>query len=697
MAVVCSQNRFRHILTRCLSISIFNLCKAALRRAIVTYHRIGDEIVRWSFVHIVFLSAIILVLSSPFIEAASYYWNVSNGDWSTAVNWGSTEPTSSDNAYIQNGGTVNITKTGEVCDYLYLGASGAGNSGTIEMTGGDLSAGDDQNIGYSGTGTFTQTGGTNSALGLFLGYNSGSTGTYNLSGAAQLSATYESIGSLDGTGTFTQTGGTNSISAVIFVGQNSNSTGTYNLNGLGQMSVINEYIGEYGTGTFTQTGGTNSTKAFFLGDYSVSNGTYNLSDSGQLSATTEYIGYSGTGTFKQTGGTNTITGELYLGYNSNSTGTYNLSGAGQLSADYEYIGYSGTSTFAQTGGMNSITYDLYLGFNSGYTGIYNLSDAGQLSAVDEYIGSSGTGTFTQTGGANSTLILFLGGNSGASGIYNLSGAGQLSAVVENIGSSGTGTFTQTGGINSISSTLHLGNNSGSSGTYNLKGGTLILQSLEKGDGAAAFNFGGGTLKASGIFSTSLPMTLTSDGGNANIDTAGYSAALSGVLSGTGGLNKLGSGALTLSALENFSGKTTVNNGTLVFSGGIGAQGTPLIDIESGNAVFKTTNINKSNLDIYIAASALFEVADGSHTVGDISGSGKTQVDSSASLTASSIHQATLTIGSGAIVTIQAIPGGPLANRTITTIVPELSSLVMLVQVIIGLSIYRYRKYVLLKK
>ena len=76
---------------------------------------------------------------------------------------------------------------------------------------------------------------------------------------------------------------------------------------------------------------------------------------------------------------------------------------------------------------------------------------------------------------------------------------------------------------------------------------LILQLLSQGSGTAAFNFGGGTLQASGDFTTTLPMTLTGDGGNANIDMAGYEVTLSRVLSGTGGLNKLGSGTLTLNA------------------------------------------------------------------------------------------------------------------------------------------------------
>ena len=45
---------------------------------------------------------------------------------------------------------------------------------------------------------------------LSLGYDSGSSGTYDLSGTGQLSADYEYIG-YSGTGTFTQSGGTNTL------------------------------------------------------------------------------------------------------------------------------------------------------------------------------------------------------------------------------------------------------------------------------------------------------------------------------------------------------------------------------------------------------------------------------------------------------------------------------------------------------
>ena len=161
--------------------------------------------------------------------------------------------------------------------------------------------------------------------------------------------------------------------------------------------------------------------------------------------------------------------------------------------------------------------------------------------------------------------LCLGFISGSSGTYNLSGTGQLSAFLEYIGYSGTGTFTQTGGTNTISGYLWLGLNSGSSGTYNLNSGTLITASISKGSGTTAFNFGGATLQAGGNFTCSLPMTLTGVGGNANIDTAGYAVTLSGALSGAGGLNKIGSGTLTLSGLNSYSGGTNVAAGTLSIS------------------------------------------------------------------------------------------------------------------------------------
>ena len=49
-------------------------------------------------------------------------WDGATGNWSTATNWNpDQEPTATDKAAINNGGTAWITLPGEVCDSLWLG------------------------------------------------------------------------------------------------------------------------------------------------------------------------------------------------------------------------------------------------------------------------------------------------------------------------------------------------------------------------------------------------------------------------------------------------------------------------------------------------------------------------------------------------------------------------------------------------
>ena len=157
-----------------------------------------------------------------------------------------------------------------------------------------------------------------------------------------------------------------------------------------------------------------------------------------------------------------------------------------------------------------------------------------------------------------------------------------------VGNSGSGTVTQTGGINAVSGTLSLGANSTGQGTYDLNGGVLAVQALSKGNGTASFNFGGGTLQASSDFTTTLPMTLTDIGGDAKLDTAGHTVGFSGILSGEGGLGKLGMGTLTLSSANSYTGTTTVNAGTLNVTGTLANNGSDKVYVATNGASFGGT-------------------------------------------------------------------------------------------------------------
>ena len=78
-----------------------------------------------------------------------------------------------------------------------------------------------------------------------VGYDSGS-GTYGLSDSGQLLAANVYVGS-SGTGTFTQTGGTHTIGTALYLGYNlgynTSECGTYSLGGSGLLSARSEYVG----------------------------------------------------------------------------------------------------------------------------------------------------------------------------------------------------------------------------------------------------------------------------------------------------------------------------------------------------------------------------------------------------------------------------------------------------------------------
>jgi autotransporter-associated beta strand protein len=191
------------------------------------------------------------------------------------------------------------------------------------------------------------------------------------------------------------------------------------------------------------------------------------------------------------------------------------------------------------------------------------------------------------------------------------------------------------------------------------------------------DFNGGGLQFDGVFDPSV-RAITIQAGGAIFDTQTNHIIFENAIGdgGDGGLTKKGSGVLTLSAAPNYKGATTVNGGILEIAGGIDAAQMSVIDVLSGTACLKSVNVNKSSLNITTSAAATFEVEDGMHLVGTITGDGITLVDGGASLTVKTINQRTLTIGSGGKITIQPLGSGPLSGSCL--VVPEPSTLILLI-------------------
>ena len=130
---------------------------------------------------------------------------------------------------------------------------------------------------------------------------------------------------------------------------------------------------------------------------------------------------------------------------------------------------------------------------------------------------------------------------------------------ENSGSSvGTYTLSGTGAVN-VGNEVHIGRDN-ATGTLNLNGGIITTKKLEGGNGSATVNFNGGVLKAKenqDNLIQNLDVANVQSGG-AKINSNGFNVATSQALTGTGGLEKLGAGSLTLSANNTYAGTTTVS-------------------------------------------------------------------------------------------------------------------------------------------
>lgn len=323
--------------------------------------------------------------------------------------------------------------------------------------------------------------------------------------------------------------------------------------------------------------------------------------------------------------------------------TLNVSDTRTVTTDaYRYVnvGVTATGTINQSSGTFSVgstgstgAGNLSLGDSANQTGNYNLSNSGVLNvAGDIFIGggvdgNGGPGNLSQTGGSVSVLLngITMGSTGGVVSTYTIS-AGTLTSPFILIGDSGPAVFTQSGGTvtGGVSSTAGGSNfysdafsfSNNTNATYQLNGGTLAvpyITTLYAGFGA--FNFNGGVLQATAqptarIFLGADPnnvsvqraiLTANIQANGAKIDTNGLSITIAQPLvhfsdlgaTPDGGLTKqTGSGTLTLTAANTYTGPTVISAGTMKIDNNSAASpatagqltGTSAITINNGGTL-----------------------------------------------------------------------------------------------------------------
>ena len=483
--------------------------------------------------------------------------------------------------FVQSGGTHTVQEYAN----LYIGFQ-QGSSGTYRLEGGQLCILSDgppiridpnypafvsECVGYSGNGSFVQTGGqhvVNPKATLYVGYHPTSTGSYELSGGSLLGRVI-----VNPTGTFTQNGGTYQGRLNIVAGTTGEGRYCFE-NGL--------FLGTpSGSGLFRQTGGSANISESIGCTYDLEAGSVVLSGySGQLAQIT--------GQVNQSGGNHTVDVRRFTIGTLDQEGQYCLSG-GTLAVPGYVVAETTTGTFVQTGGVHWIgapeisetildSYgSLYLDAGGSY-----LLGGGKLTAYSQNLGHiHGKGSLIQTGGMNMARLIRVGREyENAQGSYELHG-GSVNASIW-VGSASTrGTFLQTGGR--LSGDVEVSN-----GTYSMQGGSMDLSTLGVSSPGRTFELQGGHVAVRLGEYLRGQVTFAHSGG---VNATGYLEI------GGGCAYEYGGGALLVA-----NGLNIRPGGTLDLMGSalkIDVSGDSLVNIPTGvvNASAATLNVGPNSLVI----------------------------------------------------------------------------------------------------
>ena len=223
------------------------------------------------------LTGVVVMLLAGYSMAANIQWNAGTGDWNDDVNWAGVVPTSSDIAYVNNGGTSTVTTavvtpvevrvgynaigTLEVASGGVLSSSGksyvgylAGGDGTLSVNGGTFTAGTELRT-YTDATISVKNGGTlSSGTHLLLSYAGGTSSlTVDGSGSTVSSGSDAYVGRGGATTLSIANGGVMTVYDDMWLGDLGGSSGTALVTGAGSALKLGDiiYVGDDGAATLT--------------------------------------------------------------------------------------------------------------------------------------------------------------------------------------------------------------------------------------------------------------------------------------------------------------------------------------------------------------------------------------------------------------------------------------------------------------
>lgn len=317
----------------------------------------------------------------------------------------------------------------------------------------------------------------------------------------------------------------------------------------------------------------------------------NVTSNGGGNANDANLWLRGSGTSSTINGTLTVDGQLAKG----DSGTWTLNGANT-------IGWIFTNNGTLLAGHNQA-------FGSGtiYMNHNGVGNSSPVIASSSATARNFSNALDLTGGFNTTQSAVFGQTTGGTGALSFSGGVELGTAVRNVTTNASTTFAGVvtgvgGGITKLGGgTLTLSNANTYTGMTSVNAGILALGN-NASVGTGILRFAGGTVASNNATARTISnaveftgggtigtastgnVTFTGDvslGAAVRTITTNSDATFSGVVSGTGGgITKQGTGTLTLSNANAYTGVTLIGAGTLAI-GNNAALGTGGLRLDGG--------------------------------------------------------------------------------------------------------------------
>jgi T5SS/PEP-CTERM-associated repeat protein/autotransporter-associated beta strand protein len=440
-------------------------------------------------------------------------------------------------------GTLAIGNSGKVSNTFGRIGVSTGSTGTVNVDGAgsewlcEGSGGNGLSVGESGDGNLSATNGGSVIVGGRLNVGSYATGKLSISSGASVHTNYAYLGRIGGSpGTVDVSGPSSRFTTTSWTEGNTNGGLSLYINN-GRMNILD--------------GGKSESFAPSIGTFSGGNGTVSISgNNSEWTVTGQMqIGDDGNGRLEiLAGGKVIVKGNGYLGTYSSGSGSAVVSGVeSQWINDEELrVGYRGNGTLHIESGGNVRSRNGIIGRLSGSSGQVTVSDNGSKWENSRYLNVGGFGD----GG----LLIQEGGN-----------------VVARVG-----VWIASYSVPAVSGSVQVSGSAENRGRLE----TAYIYGDETGN--ASMIFDGGQISATDTLAVEgfVDGAIQIEKGGLWVDVGDFDGDFYSMMTGVGGLTKLGASTLFLYGDNTYSGPTLITGGTLTIFGDH-SEATGIVEVSHG--------------------------------------------------------------------------------------------------------------------